>query len=222
MFLAFQARFPTRPLVSSRPPPAPSSTSTARPRDGSLDQAAGLRCGREVVGTPSPFRTLPSTSPIDALHRARPVISENSTDPANLVEDPAATATSGINSLPGTNASSPGPSNLESSSTSARRFRPRTPASARYTRGKTASTTTSRNTGLLADRPVLTTPLSLGPMDDFPADSYVEGSTTPSPKTCQESPSPPPLLGSRTTAGTASFFEYVPSLPRLRASRKNL
>ena len=71
-------------------------------------------CGREEMGTTSPFQTLPSPSPVYTRHRVLPAVAENSTDLANFVEDTTLTANCDVDSLPGTNASLPEPSTPES------------------------------------------------------------------------------------------------------------
>ena len=179
----------------------------------------GRRWARRVHPGCSPRRP-----PVDTLHRALPAIAENSADLANLVEGPTTTANSGVYSFPGTTASFPGPPTPESSPTTIRQFRSRTSTGVRQPRGLSAPTLTSRTSGPTADRPVLTTPLSLGPRDSFPADYSAEDSPTTSTRTCPEPPSPPLHPGSRNTAGTASSIEFVsPFTPRRpRAIIRNL
>ena len=129
-------------------------------------------------------------------------------DVVNLVGNTITTANGGVHPPPGTTASTQGPSTPASSPSSGKRFHPLTSSVVRRPRGITYQTLTCCLSGLAADRPVLTTPLSLDPRDSFPADASADDSTT-STRPCQEPPAPPPALRSRTTAHTASSSEYV-------------
>ena len=98
------------PSSPSQPLPDLPSTLTTRPRVDPLVQAVGLRCGQEGARTLSPSTTLPSASPLDARLCAMPAIAEISADLTNLVGDTPTAANSRIHSLPGSTATTPGPS----------------------------------------------------------------------------------------------------------------
>ena len=136
---------------------------------------------------------------------------------ANLVGNTTTTANSGIHSLSG---STPPPGSLtpDSSTFSDQRCHRHTSTGVR--RPRTAHTSASVGSagspGLIAARSVLTTSLSLGPRDVFPADSSTEDSTK-SPRSCQEPPVPTPAPRSRATRGTACSSEFLPPPHTLNA-----
>lgn len=70
--------------------------------------------------------------------------------------------------------------------------------------------TNSQNTEFLPDRPVLTSQIFLSRRDGLPADVREFSTITP-PRTCQETPSTPYLLGSLNTAGKAFLSLNIPS-----------
>ena len=137
-----------------------------------------------------------------------PAIAEISADIANLVDDRTTSATSDMNSRPGSTASTSGPSSPEHSPSPDQRFHQRTSSGVRRPCGITGHTLTSSDSEPAADRPVLTVTLSLGPRDSSFAESSAEDSSM-STGTCQEPRVPPPILRSRATAGTASPSDYV-------------
>lgn len=61
--------------------------------------------GMEEIGTPSPSRTLPSASPVDARRRSLPFTANMSAEIVNLVSGPTSMSSSGINPLSGTTSS---------------------------------------------------------------------------------------------------------------------
>ena len=141
-----------------------------------------------------------------------PAVAENSADVANLVDDTTTTANSDIHSHPCSTASNPGPSTPEFSPSPDQRFHQRTSSGVRRTCGITAHTLTSSDSGLTADRPVLTLSLS---RDSFPADSSAEDSTM-STGTCQEPPVPPPTQrspGRPQQIRAQLLLHKVPALP---------
>ena len=159
------------------------------------------------------FHKAPLYISSDARHHAMPTISEISADLANLVGDTITAANSSTHSLPGSTATASRSWTSEHSSCSHQRSVLRTSAGVRRPRGITAQNSTSSDSGLTADRPKLSTPLSLASRDSFPTLR----------RTRQEPPALPPPRRPRTTAGIVSFSEYVPPLSHMvTASRRDL
>ena len=126
-----------------------------------------------------------------------------------ILWDTSTTANSGIHS-PFGSAPPPGPSIPNSSTSSEERCYRHTSTGVR--RSRTAHTSTSVGSvgtlGLVSARPALTTPLSLGPRNGFPAASSAED-TIKSPRLCQEPPVPTPTPRSRPTPGNACSSDFV-------------
>ena len=124
---------------------------------------------------------------------------------ANRVGDTTTTANSGIHSLSGS-ASTPGTSTHNSCTSSDEQCYRHTSTGVR--RPQTAHSSSSVNSAgsprVVAARPVLTIPLSLGPRDGFPADASVEDSIKRHPTVGV------PLCGTEVSDQLSSLSEKLP------------